>query len=93
MISWLIEANGFAFFCAKLISISRIAFLLIGVSYKFMFFGILVENEKKPENPDFMGVFWLFSWHPLRGFEPPAYRLGVWRAASYIVRFIICLVV
>ena len=46
MISWLIEANGFAFFCAKLMSISRIAFLLIGVSYKFMFLGIFVENEK-----------------------------------------------
>lgn len=29
----------------------------------------------------------------LRGFEPPTYRLGVWRAAWYIVRFIICLVV
>ena len=29
----------------------------------------------------------------LSGFEPLAFRLGVWRAASYIVRFIICLVV
>ena len=28
-----------------------------------------------------------------RGVDPPAYRLGVWRAAWYIVRFIICLVV
>ena len=28
-----------------------------------------------------------------RGLEPPAPRLGVWRAAWYIVRFIICLVV
>ena len=27
------------------------------------------------------------------GFEPGAFRLGVWRAAWYIVRFIICLVV
>ena len=26
-------------------------------------------------------------------FELPAFRLGVWRAAWYIVRFIICLVV
>ena len=57
MISWLIEANGFAFFCAKLISISRIAFLLIGVSYKFMFFGIFVENEKSQKTL----ILWGFS--------------------------------
>ena len=56
-ISWLIEANGFAFFCAKLISISRIAFLLIGVSYKFMFFGIFVENEKSQKTL----ILWGFS--------------------------------
>ncbi len=92
MISWLIEANGFAFFCAKLISISRIAFLLIGVSYKFMFFGILVENEKSQKTLILWG-FLAFQLASLRGFEPPTYRLGVWRAAWYIVRFIICLVV
>lgn len=36
-----------------------------------------------------LALFILF----LSGFEPLAFRLGVWRAASYIVRFIICLIV
>ena len=46
MISWLIEANGWVFFFAKLISISRIAFLLIRVSYEFTVLGIFAGNKK-----------------------------------------------
>ena len=45
MISWLIEANGWGVF-VKLISISRTAILLIGVSYKFTVFGIFPEIRK-----------------------------------------------
>ena len=49
-------------------------------------------NEKAPKSPDFIGFSTLQMAH-LAGFEPTACRLGVWRAASYIVRFIICLIV
>mgnify|MGYP006935249581 CR=1 FL=1 len=45
-------------------------------------------QKQKPENGCFTG----FLASPAR-FERAAPRLGVWRAAWYIVRFIICLVV
>jgi hypothetical protein len=50
------------------------------------------QKIKKPKTFENKG-FRRYYLARQKGFEPPAFPLGVWRAAWYIVRFIICLVV
>lgn len=88
-ISWLIGANGSGFIFLEpsiRLADSQFANRVLGQSSN------LSGYKKSPKSLIYKG-FGHCALASARWLEHPTYRLGVWRAAWYIVRFIICLVV